>query len=44
VDYSSLIAFHNVHLVVDLVSFLFIFSVTIFYMDVEINQRGNQLL
>jgi hypothetical protein len=35
------VAFHNVNIVVDLVSFLFIFSVTIFYMDAP---RGNQLL
>jgi hypothetical protein len=38
VDYSSFS--YYVHIVVDLVFFLFIFSVTIFYMDAP---RGNQL-
>ena len=35
------VAFDNVHIVVDLVSFLFIFFVIFFYMDAS---RGNQLL
>jgi hypothetical protein len=39
VDYSSFS--YYVHIVVDLVSFLFTLSVTIFYMDAR---RGNQLL